>query len=165
MNGHFAVVNKRGVITTVVLLIISIILFSLSLAKKLSGGGVMWMIPLTVFIIIFILAIILLVSVLTAGIDVNNSEVIFADATGKGGKQPRFKLSQLRDIELRNADGIIENPETSSLIGGRIIFILKDKSEMVYYPVSLTYKQYEKVRTGLLQMAEEDKTRRNKKKK
>ena len=126
MNGHFSVVNKRGLITSGILLAASIILFSLSLSKKLAGGSIIWTIPLVVCIIIFILAIIIITSVLTAGIDVKNGIVIFADATGQGGKQPQFNLGQLDRIELRNADGVIESPETDSLLGARFVFILSD---------------------------------------
>ena len=103
MNGHFSVVNKRGLITSGILLAASIILFSLSLSKKLAVGSIIWTISLVVCIIIFIMAIIIMTSVLTAGIDVKNGIVIFADATGQGGKQPQFNLGQLDRIELRNA--------------------------------------------------------------
>ena len=152
MNGHFSVVNKRGLITSGILLAASIVLFSLSLSRKLSGGSIIWTIPLVVCIIIFILAIIIITSVLTAGIDVKNGIVIFADATGQGGKQPQFSIGQLKRIELRNADGVIENPETDSLLGARFAFILNDGEEKVYYPVSLTAHQYRNVSSGLLKL-------------
>ncbi|MGN0733128.1 MAG: hypothetical protein ACI4LC_03030 [Emergencia sp.] len=154
MNGHFSVVNKRGLITSGILLAASIILFSLSLSKKLAGGSIIWTIPLVVCIIIFILAIIIMTSVLTAGIDVKNGIVIFADATGQGGKQPQFNLGQLDRIELRNADGVIENPETDSLLGARFVFILSDGEEKIYYPVSLTSHQYKSVSSGIYELKE-----------
>ena len=154
MNGHFSVVNKRGLITSGILLAASIILFSLSLSKKLAGGSIIWTIPLVVCIIIFILAIIIITSVLTAGIDVKNGIVIFADATGQGGKQPQFNLGQLDRIELRNADGVIENRETDSLLGARFVFILSDGEEKIYYPVSLTAHQYKSVSSGIYELKE-----------
>lgn len=154
MNGHFSVVNKRGLITSGILLAASIILFSLSLSKKLAGGSIIWTIPLVVCIIIFILAIIIITSVLTAGIDVKNGIVIFADATGQGGKQPQFNLGQLDRIELRNADGVIESPETDSLLGARFVFILSDGEEKIYYPVSLTAHQYKSVSSGIYELKE-----------
>ena len=154
MNGHFSVVNKRGLITSGILLAASIILFSLSLSKKLAGGSIIWTIPLVVCIIIFILAIIIITSVLTAGIDVKNGIVIFADATGQGGKQPQFNLGQLDRIELRNADGVIESPETDSLLGARFVFILSDGEEKIYSPVSLTAHQYKSVSSGIYELKE-----------
>ena len=154
MNGHFSVVNKRGLITSGILLAASIILFSLSLSKKLAGGSIIWTIPLVVCIIIFILAIIIITSVLTAGIDVKNGIVIFADATGQGGKQPQFNLGQLDRIELRNADGVIESPETDSLLGAIFVFILSDGEEKIYYPVSLTAHQYKSVSSGIYELKE-----------
>ena len=154
MNGHFSVVNKRGLITSGILLAASIILFSLSLSKKLAGGSIIWTIPLVVCIIIFIMAIIIMTSVLTAGIDVKNGIVIFADATGQGGKQPQFNLGQLDRIELRNAGGVIESPETDSLLGARFVFILSDGEEKIYYPVSLTAHQYKSVSSGIYELKE-----------
>ena len=154
MNGHFSVVNKRGLITSGILLAASIILFSLSLSKKLAGGSIIWTIPLVVCIIILILPIIIITSVLTAGIDVKNGIVIFADATGQGGKQPQFNLGQLDRIELRNADGVIESPETDSLLGARFVFILSDGEEKIYYPVSLTAHQYKSVSSGIYELKE-----------
>lgn len=154
MNGHFSVVNKRGLITSGILLAASIILFSLSLSKKLAGGSIIWTIPLVVCIIIFILAIIIITSVLTAGIDVKNGIVIFADATGQGGKQPQFNLGQLDRIDLRNAGGVIESPETDSLLGARFVFILSDGEEKIYYPVSLTAHQYKSVSSGIYELKE-----------
>ena len=154
MNGHFSVVNKRGLITSGILLAASIILFSLSLSKKLAGGSIIWTISLVVCIIIFIMAIIIMTSVLTAGIDVKNGIVIFADATGQGGKQPQFNLGQLDRIELRNAGGVIESPETDSLLGARFVFILSDGEEKIYYPVSLTAHQYKSVSSGIYELKE-----------
>ena len=42
MNGHFSVVNKRGLFASGILLALSILIFSLSLAKKLTGGSIVW---------------------------------------------------------------------------------------------------------------------------
>ena len=91
---------------------------------------------------------------LTAGIDVKNGIVIFADATGQGGKQPQFNLGQLDRIELRNAGGVIESPETDSLLGARFVFILSDGEEKIYYPVSLTAHQYKSVSSGIYELKE-----------
>ena len=155
MNGHFSVVNKRGLITALVIMGISILLFSLSMAKKLAGVSIIWTIPLVCCIIIFIIALIILTSVVTAGIDVKNGVVIFADATGQGGKQPQFNLGELSEIQLHNADGIIANPETDSLLGARFVFVLTNGETRTYYPVSLTYHQYKIVSTGLNELKEE----------
>lgn len=150
MNGHFSVVNRRGMITSCILVALSILMFSLSLSRKLAGGSMLWTLPLVVCIIVFLLSLVIMLSVLTAGIDVKDSMVIFADATGQGGKQPQFKLSELETIQLHNADGAIDNPEEDSLIGGRIVFTLKDGTQKIYYPVSITCHQYNKVKSGIL---------------
>lgn len=151
MNAHFSVVNKRGMITSCFIMAIAIVIFSLSLAKKLSGGGILWTLPLICGIIIFLLALMILISVITAGVDVQNGNVIFADATGQGGKQPRFKLSELEDIQLHNQNGEID-PDKDSLIGGRIVFYTTAGDEFTYYPVQITAKQYKSVRKGLFDL-------------
>lgn len=154
MNGHFSVVNRRGLFASGILLALSILIFSLSLAKKLAGGSIIWTIPLICCIIIFIMAIFIMTSVLTAGIDVKNGIVIFADASGQGGKQPQFNLGQLDRIELRNSEGVIENPEKDNMLGARFVFLLDDGSEKTYYPVSLTAHQYKTVSSGILSLKE-----------
>ena len=76
MNAHFSVVNKRGTITAGIIMIIAIVIFSLGLAKKLSGGGLLWTLPLICGIIVFLLALMILISVITAGVDVQNGHVV-----------------------------------------------------------------------------------------
>ena len=149
MQGHFSVINKRGLITVIVLLLISILLFSASLAKRLGGGSMIWLIPLLCGIILFLLCLMILMAVINAGVDVANGQVVFATPDGNQGKQPRFALSELKEVELRNADGVIEHPETDSLVGGRIVFILESGQEFVYYPITITARQYRKIRDGL----------------
>ena len=151
MNAHFSVVNKRGMITSCFIMAIAIVIFSLGLAKKLSGGGILWTLPLICGIIIFLLALMILISVVTAGVDVQNGNVVFADATGQGGKQPRFKLSELEDIQLHNQNAEID-PDKDSLIGGRIVFFTTDGEQFIYYPVQITAKQYKNVRKGLFDL-------------
>ena len=98
-----------------------------------------------------IVALIILVLVVTAGVDVRNGSVVFADATGQGGKQPRFMLSELEDIQLHNQHGEID-PDKDSLIGGRIVFFTTSGEQFVYYPVQITAKQYKSVRKGLFEL-------------
>ena len=90
MNRHFSVVNKRGLSTIGILTAFSIILFSFSLAKRISSGSMLWTIPVVIAIIIFILTLMFLVGVITAGVDVKKNKVIFADPSGQGGKKVQF---------------------------------------------------------------------------
>ncbi len=152
MQGHFSIINKRGMLTACILTCFSILLFSLSLSMKLGGGSKLWLIPLIVSVIIFLLCLMILVSVITAGVDVEAGQVVFADASGVGGKHPQFPLSQLSAIRLANADGPVEDPERDSLLGGRVVFTTEDGKEYVYYPVSITARQYKKLREGLLEL-------------
>lgn len=117
----------------------------------------LWTIPVVIAIIIFILTLMLLVGVITAGIDVKKNKVIFADPSGQGGKKVQFDLVELKSIELHNADGLIANPETVNLAGARIIFSLKNGKTCIYYPIQITYKQFANIRDGLMQMAKTSK--------
>lgn len=87
---------------------------------------------------------------LSAGIEVKNDMVIFPDMDVAKGKIPQFKLSNLKDITLRDSEGNELNPEKDSLYGARFVFLLKDGREKIYYPVSLTAKQFETVKKGML---------------
>ncbi|MBR5315593.1 MAG: hypothetical protein IKU44_02275 [Firmicutes bacterium] len=153
MTAHFSVVNKRGAITAGALMALGILIFSVCLAQKIAGGSILWMIPLTAGIIVFIMCLLILISVITAGVDVQNGSVVFADVTGQGGKQPRFMLSELADVQLHNADGQID-PEKDSLIGGRIVFFTTSGEQFVYYPVQITAKQFYGVKNGLFELKE-----------
>ena len=157
MNGHFSVVNKRGLTTTGIMILFSIILFSLSLAKRISSGSMLWTIPVVIAIIIFILTLMLLVGVITAGVDVKKNKVIFADPSGQGGKKVQFDLGELKSVELHNADGLITNPETANLAGARIIFTLRNGKTCMYYPIQITYKQFDNIKIGLTEMAKKSK--------
>ena len=75
MNRHFSVVNKRGTTVAGVIMAVCILLFSLCLAMRLSSGSVLWTIPLVACIIVFIIGLMILISVITAGIDVKNGNV------------------------------------------------------------------------------------------
>lgn len=158
MKGHFSVINKRGAIVACSIMAISILLFSVSVAQRVSSASILWTIPLVGALIIFILSLLILVSVITAGIDIRQNQVIFADATGQGGKKPQFMLKDLKAVELHDNSGKILDSETSSMVGARIVFILKNGETRTYYPVQLTNKQFLNIKSGLLQMAKESKT-------
>lgn len=165
MNKHFYVVNKRGLTTTGLMILFSIILFSLSLTKRISSGSMLWTIPVVIAIIIFILTLMLLVGVITAGVDVKKNKVIFADPSGQGGKKVQFDLGELKSVELHNADGIIANPETSNLAGARIVFTLRSGKTCIYYPIQITCKQYMNIKNGLMQMSKHSKKFKDEQKK
>ncbi len=152
MQGHFSFINRRGLLAACTLTAFSICLFSLSLSMTLSGGSGLWLIPLIISVIIFLLCLMILVSVLTAGVDVEAGRVVFADASGVGGKKAQFPLSQLSNLYLADGSGPIEHPEEGSLVGGRVVFVTSDGNEYVYYPVSITARQYKKLHDGLLEM-------------
>lgn len=150
MNGHFSVINKRGAVVGIVLLLLNIVLFSLSLSKLLGGASKLWLVPVVIFVILFIISVMILVSVLTAGIDVKENVVILPDLDASKGKQPKFELSELQDVQLQNGEGTVLDPYKDSLIGARFVFLLCDGRKEIYYPVSVTCKQYEKIKTGML---------------
>lgn len=153
MNRHFPVINKRGTRVACIIMFISIVLLSVSLAKKISSGAFIWIIPVIASVIVFLLAIMILISVLTAGIDVKQGEAVFSDAVNQGGKKPQFHLKDLKSIDLHNMNGVIDNPKTADMVGARIVFTLKNGESKTYYPIQLTYKQYQSIKDGMLDMA------------
>lgn len=152
MNAHFPVVNTRGALAASLFTLINIILFSISLAMRLGGGSRWWLIPLVIFAVFFLISIMVLISVLRAGIDVKDGTVIMPDLDPSKGKQPKFKIEALTKIQLRNSDGKILDPEKDNLIGARFVFTLEDGREEVYYPVAVTSKQFKKVSSGLSEL-------------
>ena len=49
MQGHFSVINKRGFITSCILIFISILGFAYSLFRQVGGGSKLWIVPLILF--------------------------------------------------------------------------------------------------------------------
>lgn len=151
MNGHFSVINNKGAIVGSTLLLVNILLFSLCLAKMLGSSSKLWLIPLVIFIILFIISVMILVSILTAGIDIKDGTVILPDLDPSKGKQPKFHLKDLEDVRLCDGNGKVLDPRADDLVGARFTFLLKDGRTEVYYPVAVTAKQFEKIRTGMLE--------------
>lgn len=104
-----------------------------------------------------------MIGVITAGIDVKKGKVVFADPSGEGGKKVQFDLGDLKKVELHNADGIIQNPETDSLAGARIVFTVKNGKTCTYYPIQITNKQFQRIKVGLTEMSKESRKYANKK--
>ncbi|MDD4377875.1 MAG: hypothetical protein PHH48_07055 [Eubacteriales bacterium] len=150
MNKHFPVINKKGVILTSIFTLIIIVAGSFSIVKVFTGSSMLWILPSIVFIALFIISIMMLISILTAGIDINDNIVTMPDLDPSKGKQPKFDISQLKSIELRNGNGEIINEDIDSMYGARIVFILDNNSEEIYYPVYLTPKQYKKIKEGMI---------------
>lgn len=99
----------------------------------------------------------ILMSVLRAGIDIKDNMVIMPDLDPSKGKQPKFRIDRLSDIQLQNQDASVLNPEKDSLLGGRVVFFLDDDTTETYYPISITASQYKNIHDGMLKMAEEAK--------
>ena len=71
------------------------------------------------------------------------------------GKQPKFNIADLKGIELRNGEGKVLDPEKDNLLGGRVVFSVSGGKEEIYYPISITAKQYKDIHDGMLAMAKE----------
>ena len=71
-------INKRGAIAASLFVAANIVLLSISLAFKLNGGRI-WLIPIIVFAVTFLFSIMILMSVLRAGIDIKADMVILPD--------------------------------------------------------------------------------------
>lgn len=155
MNAHFPIVNLRSLLAAVCFTLLNIALFSVSLAMRLGGGSRLWLIPLIIFAVFFLISIMVLVSVLRAGIDVKDGTVIMPDLDPSKGKQPKFQIDELTEIHLENGDKKILDPYNDSLVGARFVFTMKDGRQEIYYPVAVTAKQFEKVKTGMFELQKE----------
>lgn len=149
MNKHFSIINKRGAITGSILVFLSIVLFAVFFAPVLSGGSKLWLIGVLFALICFFFSMMILISVINAGIDIKNGIVIFPDLDPAKGKQPQFHINDLKDIELRDGEGKTVDPYTDNLVGARFAFILKDDTVKIYYPIAVTTAQFEKVKCGM----------------
>lgn len=150
MNRHFSIIYRKSVISGAILLLVSIVLFSVPISFLLTGGSKLWLIAIIIAVGLFLIGIVSMGSILSAGIDVKDNMVIFPGMDLAKGKSPQFSLGNLQDILLRNGDGKELDPYKDDLFGARFVFILKDGSEKIYYPVALTAKQFEKVKNGML---------------
>ncbi len=152
MQGHFSVINKRGLITACILIFFSILLFAFSLAKLVGGGSRLWIALLAFAACFCLISLLILRAVATAGVDVENGQVIFASTDSGGVRAPQFSLSALSAIALCGNDGPFANPETDCLLGARVVFTADNQQQFVYYPVAITYKQFANLRNGLFQL-------------
>lgn len=153
MNKHFPVINKKATLFLCALVFVNIIISAICVSFVLTGGNKLFIIPLIVFVIFFFISIMILVSVLTAGIDVKNNQVIMADIENTSkGKQPQFNIKDLKNVCLI---GCAEPTGLSNhkLVGAKIDFELKDGTHKQYYPIELTVNQYQNIKEGMLNMS------------
>ncbi len=149
MNKHFSVVSTKSAVFCSGLTAFNIILFSICLVLVLTGGSKLWIIPVVIFVILTMICIMILMSVLIAGVDIKDDMVILPDEDPKNGKVPKFNIHELKSIELHNSDGPI-SPEDDSLTGARVVFILSNGKHEQYYPVGITMNQYYKLKDGMM---------------
>ena len=97
-------INKRGAIAASVFVAANIVLLSISLAFKLNGGRI-WLIPIIVFAVTFLFSIMILMSVLRAGIDIKADMVIMPDLDPMQGQINMIEMAvnrMARQMSRRN---------------------------------------------------------------
>ena len=155
MNKHFSIVNRRSVIYVTVLMLVLIALLGVCLSFALKGSK-LWFIGVVIFGGLLLFGVLITRSVLDAGIDVIRGTVILPDLKHpERGKVPAFHVSDLEDIDLFTLDGKELDPAKDKLTGAKVVFSLKDGDTKEYFPLSITKKQFEKLRRGMLLMASE----------
>ena len=163
MNGHFSVVNKRGLTAAGVFLAITIALFSISLIMRIQSGSRLWLIPIIFAAVLFLFAMRMIMTISSSGIDVQDGRVVLPDLENPAkGKQPRFNIADLKGIELINGEGKALDPEKDNLLGGRVVFSVTGGKEEIYYPIAITARQYKDIHDGMLAMAKEAQARSKK---
>ncbi|MGN0734275.1 MAG: hypothetical protein ACI4LP_00495 [Anaerovoracaceae bacterium] len=156
MNGHFSVINKRGLTVAGVFMGITIAAFLISLFMRIQSGSRLWLIPIIFAAVLFLFAIRMILNISSEGIDVKDGMVILPDLENPArGKQPKFSIADLKGVELRNGEGKTLDPENDNLLGGRVVFSVTGGKEEIYYPIAITAKQYRDIHDGMLAMAKE----------
>ena len=64
-------------------------------------------------------------------------------------------MADLEDVGLFTLDGKELDPAKDKLTGAKVVFSLKDGDTKEYFPLSITKKQFEKLRRGMILMASE----------
>ena len=155
MNGHFSVINKKGMAITFVIMAVNAGISGMSLAMIISGGSKLWLLPIIFFVTFFLIATLIMIQIVNAGIDIKRGIVIMPDIDPKKGKCPQFNLQQLSEIYLADKDGNHVNPDTASLSGARVTFKLEDGSIKQYYPIAITKKQFKSIEKGMMTLLNE----------
>ena len=135
------------------LLLIALLGVCLSFALK---GSKLWFIGVVIFGGLLLFGVLIARSVLDAGIDVIRGTVILPDIKHpERGKVPAFHVADLEDVGLFTLDGKELDPAADKLTGAKVVFALKDGDSKEYFPLSITKKQFEKLRRGMILMASE----------
>lgn len=155
MNRHFSIINRRSVIfvTALMLLLIALLGVSLSFALKDSK---LWYAGVVIFGGLLLFFILIVRSVLDAGIDVIRGTVILPDIEHpEKGKVPSFHVSDLDDVCLCTLGGERLDPDKDKLAGAKVVFSLRNGETREYFPLSITRRQFDRLRRGMLLMASE----------
>lgn len=155
MNKHFSIVNRRSVIYVAILMLLLIALLGVCLSFALKGSS-LWYIGVVIFGGLLLFGVLITRSVLDAGIDVIRGTVILPDLKHpERGKTPAFHVSELEDVGLSTYDGKELDPSKDKLSGAKVVFYLKAGDTKEYFPLSITKKQFDRLRRGMLLMASE----------
>ena len=155
MNRHFSIINRRSVIFVTALMLLLIALLGVSLSFALKGSK-LWYAGVVIFGGLLLFGVLIARSVLDAGIDVIRGTVILPDIKHpERGKVPAFHVADLEDVGLFTLDGKELDPAADKLAGAKVVFSLKDGDSKEYFPLSITKKQFDRLRRGMLLMASE----------
>ena len=135
------------------LLLIALLGVSLSFALK---GSKLWYAGVVIFGGLLLFGVLIARSVLDAGIDVIRGTVILPDIKHpERGKVPAFHVADLEDVGLFTLDGKELDPAADKLAGAKVVFSLRNGETREYFPLSITRRQFDRLRRGMLLMASE----------
>lgn len=155
MNKHFSIVNRRSVVYVTIGMLLLIALLGVCLSFALKGSK-LWFIGVVIFGGLLLFGVLIARSVLDAGIDVIRGTVILPDIKHpERGKVPAFHVADLDDVCLCTLGGEKLDPDRDRLAGAKVVFYLKDGQTREYFPLSITKKQFDRLRRGMLLMASE----------
>ena len=155
MNKHFSIVNRRSVIYVTIGMLLLIALLGVCLSFALKGSK-LWYAGVVIFGGLLLFFILIVRSVLDAGIDVIRGTVILPDIEHpEKGKVPSFHVSDLDDVCLCTLGGERLDPDKDKLAGAKVVFSLRNGETREYFPLSITRRQFDRLRRGMLLMASE----------
>lgn len=155
MNKHFSIVNKRSVVYVTIGMLLLIALLGVCLSFALKGSK-LWFIGVVIFGGLLLFGVLIARSVLDAGIDVIRGTVILPDIKHpERGKVPAFHVADLEDVCLCTLGGERLDPDKDKLAGAKVVFSLRNGETREYFPLSITRRQFDRLRRGMLLMASE----------
>lgn len=156
MKKHFYVINKKALVLCFISIIVNMFISVMAIVKLTQGGSRLWLIPIIIFVTFVLITMLILIQVTSSGVDVKDNVVVAVDADKpEKGRCALCNLDDIKAVDLQDAEGNSMDLENKHLSGGRVTFILKDRTKKQYYPMYITKRQFEAIKNGIDKLIKE----------